>query len=226
MYSALNRIGCLNKKQVFIRLAFFVCACYTVRMEKLIVASKNKSKIAEVAAILNGIFEIVPMSEIGVDADIEETGNTFEENALIKARYVFEKTGLAALSDDSGLAVDALGGAPGVYSARYCGRHGDDEANNSLLLKNLENVENRSARFISAVALVSKKGEWIATGSVEGNILRELCGSGGFGYDPLFYSVELLKSFGVASPEEKNSVSHRARALHALVKKLRASGKF
>ena len=108
----------------------------------------------------------------------------------------------------------------------YCGRHGDDEANNSLLLKNLENVENRSARFVSAVALVGNKGEWVASGVVEGTILREACGSGGFGYDPLFYSTELSKSFGSASPEEKNSVSHRARALHALVNKLRASGKF
>ncbi len=195
-------------------------------MEKLIVASKNKAKIAEVSAILSGIFQVVPMSEIGIDVDIEETGDTFEENALIKARYVFEKTGLAALSDDSGLAVDALGGAPGVYSARYCGRHGDDEANNSLLLKNLENVENRTARFISAVALVSGKGEYVATGSVEGTILREACGKGGFGYDPLFYSVELSKSFGVATPEEKNSVSHRARALNSLVAKLRDSGEF
>ncbi|MCI8413884.1 MAG: RdgB/HAM1 family non-canonical purine NTP pyrophosphatase [Clostridia bacterium] len=195
-------------------------------MEKLIVASKNKAKIAEVAEILKGIYEVVPMSEIGIDADIEETGTTFEENALIKARYVFTRTGHAALSDDSGLAVDALGGAPGIYSARYCGDHGDDKANNALLLRNMENQENRSARFVSAVALVASEGEFTAEGRVEGRILYAEEGNGGFGYDPIFYSDELGKSFGVATPEEKNSVSHRSRALQALVRALKASGKF
>lgn len=195
-------------------------------MEKLIVASKNKAKIAEVAEILKGIYEVVPMSEIGIDADIEETGTTFEENALIKARYVFTRTGYAALSDDSGLAVDALGGAPGIYSARYCGDHGDDKANNALLLRNMENQENRSARFVSAVALVASEGEFTAEGRVEGRILYAEEGNGGFGYDPIFYSDELGKSFGVATPEEKNSVSHRSRALQALVRALKASGKF
>lgn len=188
-------------------------------------ASKNKGKLAEVAAILKGIYEVVPMSELGIDADIEETGETFEQNALIKARYVYSRTGMAALSDDSGLCVDALGGAPGVYSARYAGGHGDDKANNGLLLSNLEGVEARTARFTSAVALVSKEGEWVATGSVEGYIMHEAVGSGGFGYDPLFFSVELNKSFGLATPEEKNSVSHRSRALRALVDKLKEAGK-
>ncbi len=203
----------------------FACAII-VCMEKLIVASKNKAKIAEVAEILKGIYEVVPMSEIGIDADIEETGTTFEENALIKARYVFTRTGHAALSDDSGLAVDALGGAPGIYSARYCGDHGDDKANNALLLRNMENQENRSARFVSAVALVASEGEFTAEGRVEGRILYAEEGNGGFGYDPIFYSDELGKSFGVATPEEKNSVSHRSRALQALVRALKASGKF
>ena len=186
-------------------------------MEKLIVASKNKGKIAEVKQILQGLYEIVPMEEIGITVDIEETGETFEENARIKARYVFEQTGMAALSDDSGLCVDALGGAPGVYSARYTGEHGSDGDNNALLLKNLEGVENRTARFVSAVALVSAKGEWIATGKVEGEILHAPQGENGFGYDPLFFCTEIGKPFGIASAEEKNAVSHRSRALHALV---------
>ncbi len=195
-------------------------------MEKLVVASKNKGKLAEVAEILKGIFEIVPMSEIGIDADIEETGTTFEENALIKAKFVHKATGCAALSDDSGLAVDALNGAPGVYSARYAGGHGRDKDNNELLLRNMEGVKNRAARFISAVALVADSGEWVATGKVEGEILHCEEGDGGFGYDPLFFSTELRKSFGVASPAEKNSVSHRSRALYSLVDMLRKSGKF
>ena len=195
-------------------------------MDKLIVASKNKGKLAEVTAILDGIYEVVPMAQIGMDTDIEETGETFAENALIKARYVYAQTGLAALSDDSGLVVDALDGAPGVYSARYSGEHGDDAANNVLLLKNLEGKEDRTARFVSAVALVSDKGEWVATGSVEGVILHEEQGNGGFGYDPLFYCTEIGKPFGLATPQEKNAVSHRSRALHNLVAQLKASGKF
>ncbi len=195
-------------------------------MDKLIVASKNKGKLKEVAEILSGIFEVVPMSEVGIDADIEENGETFPDNALIKARYVFARTGLAALSDDSGLCVDALGGAPGVYSARYSGDHGNDKANNELLLFNLKGVESRKARFISAVALVCDKGEFVATGTVEGHILHAEEGSGGFGYDPLFYCDEIGKSFGIATAEEKNSVSHRSRALHNLVAQIKKSGKF
>ena len=193
-------------------------------MKKLIVASNNKGKLREVREILGGTFEIVSMADAGIDADIEETGETFTENALIKARYVFEHTGCAALSDDSGLMVDALGGAPGVYSARYAGNH-DDNANNELLLSNLSGVDGRTARFISAVALVDGYGEITATGAVEGHILHEKTGSGGFGYDPLFYSDELCKSFGEATAEEKNSVSHRFRALTALVRKMRESGR-
>lgn len=188
-------------------------------------ASKNKAKIAEVEQILRGLYEVVPMAEIGIDAEIDETGTTFEENALIKARYVFRRTGLAALSDDSGLVVDALDGAPGIYSARYGGAHGNDANNNALLLRNMQGKKNRTARFVSAVALVEKDGEFVATGKAEGKILPQEQGNGGFGYDPLFYSNELGKSFGLATPEEKNSVSHRSRALHALVQALKAAGK-
>lgn len=195
-------------------------------MEKLIVASKNKGKLREVAEILDGIFTVVPMSEMGIDADIEEDGETFADNALIKARYVYRQTGLAALADDSGLCVDALGGAPGVYSARYAGEHGNDKANNALLLRNLEGVRDRTARFVSAVALCSPRGEWVATGETVGRILFGEEGEGGFGYDPLFYSADLQKSFGIATPEEKNGVSHRGRALRALLAQVKQSGKF
>lgn len=195
-------------------------------MEKLIVASKNKGKLREVTQITDGIFTVIPMADIGIETDIEETGTTFEENALIKARYVYKVTGLAALADDSGLCVDALDGAPGVYSARYSGGHGNDEMNNELLLKNLEGNENRSARFVSAVALVCDKGEWVVTGKVEGTILNEPCGNNGFGYDPLFFCTEINKPFGSVTAEEKNSVSHRGRALRKLVEALKQSGKF
>ena len=195
-------------------------------MEKLIVASKNKGKLREVAQILQGIFEVVPMSAWGIEADIEENGETFADNARIKARYVYAQTGLAALADDSGLCVDALGGAPGVYSARYAGEHGNDKANNALLLRNLAGIDERTARFVSAVTLCSPLGEWTATGAVEGRILHKEEGEEGFGYDPLFYCTEIGKPFGVATAEEKNAVSHRARALHALVAQLKASGKF
>ncbi len=203
-----------------------MASCYTFPMEKLIVASKNKAKIREVTDILQGIFEVVPMADIGIDADIEENGQTFADNALIKARYVFEQTGMAALSDDSGLCVDALDGAPGVYSARYSGDHGNDQANNDLLLHNLAGVKDRAARFVSAVAVCSDKGEWVATGVVEGRILPKEEGNGGFGYDPLFYCEEIGKPFGIATPEEKNAVSHRGRALRNLVTQLKASGLF
>ena len=124
-------------------------------MDKLIVASNNTNKLREFRAILGGRYAIVSMREAGVGADIEETGTTFEQNALIKAEAVMRMTGCAAIADDRGLEVDALGGAPGVYSARYCGRHGDDEANNDLLLKNLAGVPApRTARYVAAIALV------------------------------------------------------------------------
>ena len=190
---------------------------------RLVVASGNKGKLREIAEILKD-YDVVSMQAAGFAGDVEETGKTFEENALIKARAVCKALNLPALADDSGLCVDALGGAPGVYSARFCGRHGDDAANNRLLLEKLQNVPDgeRGAYFESCVAVCFPDGrEVIASGRTYGNILHRAEGEGGFGYDPLFLSEELGKSFGLASAEEKNAVSHRGKALRALAEKLK-----
>lgn len=183
---------------------------------KLVVASGNKNKIREIAEIFSE-YEVCSQKEMGFDEDVEETGTTFAENALIKARAASQALQCVALADDSGICVDALGGAPGVYSARYCGYHGSDEENRNLLLKNMEGVENRKAHFTSAIALVFPDGrELIAEGHTYGSILFEAEGNGGFGYDPIFYSDDLGKSFGIATAEEKNAVSHRFRGLQKL----------
>ena len=191
-------------------------------MEKLIAASNNKNKLREFEAILGGRYRIVSMREAGIDAEIDETGTTFEENALIKASYVMQETGCAAIADDSGLEVDALGGAPGVYSARYCGRHGDDEANNDLLLANLAGVPApRTARYVAAIALVRPGREPIVRrGTCEGEILNERRGNGGFGYDPLFL-CETGETFAEVSAETKNAISHRKRGIMAVLAALK-----
>ena len=188
----------------------------------LIVASGNKDKIQEISSILGALFEVHSMREYGVTEDIEETGHTFEENALIKAEYVMKKTGHATISDDSGLEVDALQGAPGIYSARYCGKHGDDQANNELLLRNLEGVpEPRKARYVAAIALVRpEKPAIVRRGTCEGEILTEYRGTGGFGYDPLFL-CELGRTFAEISKEEKNAISHRKRGIEAVLDALK-----
>ncbi|MBQ3020516.1 MAG: RdgB/HAM1 family non-canonical purine NTP pyrophosphatase [Clostridia bacterium] len=186
---------------------------------RLVVASGNAHKLREIAEIFTD-FEVVSQKEMGFDGDVEETGETFVENALIKARAACQALGCMALADDSGLCVDALGGAPGVYSARYCGHHGSDAENRAVLLKNLQGVKDRSAHFTSAIALVYPNGrELTAEGYTYGKILEEEVGEGGFGYDCLFFSDDLQKTFGVASSEEKNGVSHRFRALQAMLKK-------
>lgn len=188
---------------------------------KIAIATNNPNKLREIRAILGGFFdEALSLSDLGIDIDIEETGTTLTENALIKARTIRDLTGLPALADDSGLMVDALGGAPGVYSARYAGEEHDDKKNNALLLKNLEGKP-RDAKFCSVIALCYPDGrELTAEGSVRGVILEEERGTGGFGYDPLFFSPELGKTFAEATPEQKNSVSHRSRALRAMLELL------
>ena len=190
-------------------------------MEKLIVASNNKNKLREFAAIMGGRYEIVSMRDAGIDADIEENGTTFEANAQIKAEYVAKVTGCAAIADDSGLEVDALGGAPGVYSARYSGVHGDDEANNDLLLDNLKNVPApRTGRYVAAIALVRPGKETIVRrGTCDGEILFERRGTGGFGYDPLFV-CETGETFAEVSAETKNAISHRKRGIEAVLRAL------
>jgi len=190
-------------------------------LPRLIVASNNKNKLKEFDAILGGLYHVVSMRDAGIDADIEEDGTTFEENALIKAQYVMDATGSAAIADDSGLEVDALSGAPGVYSARYCGCHGDDEANNDLLLENLKDVPApRTGRYVAAIALVRPgKSPIVRRGTCDGEILFERRGQGGFGYDPLFL-CETGETFAEVSMETKNAISHRKRGIVAVLKAL------
>ncbi len=191
---------------------------------KIALATNNKHKLEEIRAILDGCFEqLLSLSELGLDIEIEETGATLEENALIKAREIVRLTGMPALADDTGLMVDALGGAPGVYSARYAGEAHDDKSNRQLLLKNLENAPDRSAHFGTVIAVCYPDGSYLtAEGRVDGKIIFEERGEGGFGYDSLFYSEGIGKTFAEATPEEKNSISHRGRALRAMLEKLKA----
>ena len=199
-----------------------------MKVETLVVATGNKHKLQEIQAIFKDV-RVVSAREAGYLGDPEETGATFEENAVIKARAAAEALNLPALADDSGLCVAALGGAPGIYSARYAGGHGDDKKNREKLLAELGDEKNRAAYFRSAAALCfpqSMGGKTVtATGDTHGRILTREEGENGFGYDCLFYSDDLCKSFGVASAEEKNAVSHRFRALTALKEKLKSGDK-
>lgn len=191
---------------------------------KVIVASNNQHKLSEMRAILGSKLELVSMSEFGIDMDIEENGKTLEENSLIKANAVANITNLPTLADDTGLLVDALDGAPGVYSARYAGIEHNDKKNREKLLKELSNVEysKRTAHFETILTLIFPDGQVItAKGAVYGHILENEVGDNGFGYDPLFFSDELGKSFAEATGEEKNSISHRGRALQDLLQKLK-----
>lgn len=189
-------------------------------MTDLVVASANKNKLREIQEILPD-YNIISLSDIGFFEDIVEDGDTFAENALIKAKTACQFSGKPSLGDDSGLIVPSLDGAPGVLSARYSGVHGDDNANMDKLLKELEGKEDRSAYFLCSMALVYPDGKIITVeGKTHGRILKERTGSGGFGYDPIFFSEELGKSFGIASPEDKNKISHRGKALAKLRKLL------
>lgn len=191
-----------------------------MQIQKLIVATGNLHKLREICEIFADT-EVVSAAEAGFKEDTPETGESFEENALIKARAAAKALGLPALADDSGLCVDALGGAPGIFSARYSGEHGNDKANREKLLKELTGNKRRRARFRCAVALCFPNGKEItAIGETCGEILQEETGSNGFGYDSLFFSDDLQKSFGEASDKEKNAVSHRGRALNALKNKI------
>ena len=191
---------------------------------EIVLATNNAHKLQEMRAILGGHFDkLYSLADLGIDVDVEETGSTLEENSFIKAKAICDLTGKIALADDTGLMVDALGGAPGVYSARYAGEEHDDAKNRALLLKNLLNAKNRSAHFATVITICYPNGDVLTVeGRVDGYIATEEHGEHGFGYDSLFFCPELDKTFAEASAEEKNSVSHRGRALRNTVAKLEA----
>ena len=190
---------------------------------KLVLASKNSHKLVEMRDILSQLgVEVVLESDVGIDVDVEETGTTFEENAFLKAHAVMEASGLPAIADDSGLCVDALGGAPGVYSARY-GGPGLDDAGYRLLLDNLRGQLDRRGKFVSAICCCFPNGDRVeARGECPGTIAYAPKGEGGFGYDPVFFLPGLKKTFAELTAEEKNAVSHRGNALKAFREKLEA----
>ena len=185
---------------------------------KIVAATTNKGKIREFQEILGELgYEVVSMHDEGIDVEVEETGSTFSENALIKARAVSLLCDYPVIADDSGLCVDAMDGAPGIYSARFAGEDATDYDRNVKLLETLEGEENRKAQYVAAIAYISPDGTEITTeGTIKGEILTEEHGTGGFGYDPLFWCTEIKKCFGEATPDEKNAVSHRGRALKKL----------
>lgn len=199
-------------------------------MKKLILASNNQKKIKEMKDILKDIeIEVLSLKDINLDIDVIEDGDTFEENAIKKSREIYKELlklgfdNFIVMSDDSGLCVDYLNGAPGVYSARYAGEHGNDKLNNEKLLSNLKgiNKEDRTARFVCHIALIDDKETYVGVrGEVEGYILEEERGSTGFGYDPLFLYEPLNKSFAELSSGEKNKISHRGKALNNIKDKI------
>ena len=196
---------------------------------KVVLASKNKHKLEEISQITEKFgIELILQSELGVDIDVEETGTTFEENSLLKAEAVMRATGLPALADDSGIAVDALNGEPGIYSARYGFDDSlDDWGRLQLLLKNMEHVPDgqRQARFVCVITFITPEGQMIqARGEIHGELTREPAGENGFGYDPIFYYPPLGKTTAELDPEEKNEVSHRGNALKLFYEKMKEAG--
>ena len=191
---------------------------------KVVLASKNAHKLQELQDILSAQgVEVILESAAGVDVEVEETGTTFEENSLLKARAVMEASGLPAIADDSGLMVDALNGAPGVYSARYGGPGLDDAGRYRLLLENMRGVLDRKCRFVSAITLCMPSGDIVtARGECPGTLAYAPQGENGFGYDPIFFVPEKKKTFAQLTSEEKNAISHRGRALQLFQEKLAA----
>lgn len=190
-------------------------------MQKIIAATKNKNKIKEFKEILPD-YDIITQEEAGIDIDVEETGTTFMENARLKAMAIFEKTGIPALADDSGLEVFSLGGEPGIYSARYGGEGLDDKGRLNLLLEKMSDVEDelRGAQFVCSICFVTSDKVYEAEGKCEGVITREARGENGFGYDPIFYVEEMGKTNAEMTSDEKNSISHRGKALRNLAEML------
>ena len=191
---------------------------------KLVLVSKNKKKLVEMNDILSQLgVEVCSEAEAGVDVDVEETGTTFEENSLLKAKAVMEASGLPAIADDSGLCVDCLNGGPGVYSARYGGGGLDDTARYRLLLENVRGQLDRRAKFVSVITCCFPNGDVLsACGECPGTIAYAPMGEGGFGYDPVFFVPGLNKTFAQLTAQEKNAISHRGKALAAFREKLQA----
>lgn len=187
---------------------------------KIVFATNNAHKLSEVSALLGDRFELVTLREVGITEDIPETGATLDENASIKARYVYERTGLCCFADDTGLEVEALGGAPGVHSARYATDGHDFAANNRKLLRELEGKTNRKARFRTVISLIVDGVERQVEGIVKGEITTSESGAEGFGYDPLFVPEGYDRTFAEMSAEEKNAISHRGRAVAELAEML------
>lgn len=187
-------------------------------MRKLVFATNNKHKLEEARKILEGMVEILSLAEIECNDDIPETANTLEGNALIKARYIKEKYGYDCFADDTGLLVEALDGAPGVYSARYAGEECNPQKNMEKLLDELNGIEQRRAAFVTCVALTLRGGEHIFMGEIAGEITKEPKGNAGFGYDPVFKPFGYDKTFAELGNDVKNSISHRARAMEKLAK--------
>ena len=192
-------------------------------MERIVLATGNKGKIREFERAFSHMnITCVPVKELTQVEEPEETGTTFMENALLKARYYCEATGLPCLADDSGLTVDALNGAPGVYSARYAGDHGDDEANNQKLISELQGKKDRTAHYVCALALVYPNGrELMAEGACDGLIHDEPKGTNGFGYDPYFYVPQFEQTMAELDIDTKETISHRGLALRQLVKQVK-----
>lgn len=190
---------------------------------EIVIASRNKHKISELEALLSKYVagvKLLSLDDVGLYEDVVEDGTSFEENAFIKARYA-AKSGKISVGDDSGLCVNALDGAPGIFSARYAGEHGNDAANNAKLLADLEDKADKSAAFVCAIACVLPDGrEFAVLGKAEGEITDKASGNGGFGYDPIFYLPKLGKTFADLSADEKNAISHRGRAVEAFARKL------
>ena len=190
---------------------------------RIIFATANRGKLREAAEVLGPGFEVVSPADLGITEDIPETGATLQENSLQKAQYLFDRTGLPCFADDTGLEVDALGGAPGIYSARYAGPGHDSEANMDKLLAELIRLDDRRARFRTVVTLILADGQpHFFEGSCEGSIARERHGTGGFGYDPVFLPDAYPdRTLAEVSEEEKNAVSHRGKAIRAMAEWLR-----
>lgn len=189
-----------------------------MKRQQIVFATNNLHKLAEVRKIVNERVEVLSLADINCLVDIPETGSTLEENALLKARYVSKHYGFVSFADDSGLEVDALGGAPGVYSARYAGEQHDAQANMDKLLLEMKDIPNREARFRTVVALVLPNEEHLFDGEIAGVITTQKQGDKGFGYDPIFVPQGYIKTFAELGDEVKNSISHRAKAVDKLVR--------